>query len=186
MTTVVLTTLVAGCASLLPRAELATQQTWRDYDSAKTAIDKIVPLASRRQDLADAGIEPHANAAVTILNFSDVMQRFAAGAALRQEDLDPGVRQCLTAGKACSGYSITVRRTSRKRVGNFWLDSFQFYRETDVTGWTFNALILFVDDVVVYTLHGGQPRFHEREVTRNPLGPLQGWGQQVTPKLFDQ
>jgi hypothetical protein len=78
-----------------------------------------------------------------------------------------------------------VRRTSRKRIGNFWLDSFNFYRETDVTGWSFNALVLFVDDLVVYTLHGGQPRVHDKEVTKNPLGPLQGWGQQVGPRLFD-
>jgi hypothetical protein len=178
--------LASGCAGLLPRAEFATQETWRDYESAKAAIDRIVPGASRRQDLAEAGIEPHSNAAVTILNFSDVMQRFSAGAALTQEELDPGVRRCLTAGKACTGYSIVVRRTSRKRIGNFWLDSFNFYRETDVTGWSFNALILFVDDTVVYTLHGGQPRLHEREVTRNPLGPLQGWGNQVTPALFEK
>lgn len=59
------------------------------------------------------------------------------------------------------------------------------YRETDVTGSSFNALVLFVDDLVVYTLHGGQPRVHDKEVTKNPLGPLQGWGQQVGPRLFD-
>lgn len=176
---------VAGCAALLPRAEVATQQTWHDYESAKAAIDAIVPMKSTRAELSSAGIDPKSNAAVTILNFSDIMQRFSAGSALRQEDLDPGVRECLTAGKACSGYSIALRRTSHQRIGNFWLDSFSFYRETDTTGWSFNALILFVDGVVVYTLYGGQPLVHEKEVTRNPLGPLQGWGQQVTPRLLE-
>lgn len=175
---------LAGCTALLPRAEFATQETWRDYEAARAAIDAIVPMRSTRAELSAAGIDPRTNAAVTILNFSDIMQRFAAGSALRQEELDPGVRQCLLAGKACTGYAIALRRTSRKRIGNFWLDSFNFYRETDVTGWSFNALILFADGVVVYTLHGGQPRLHEREVTRNPLGPLQGWGQQA-PNLFD-
>jgi len=34
-------------------------------------------------------------------------------------------------------------------------------------------------------LRGGQPRLHEKEVTRNPLGPLQGWGQQVAPRLLE-
>ena len=176
---------LAGCTSLLPRAEFTTQETCRDYESAQAAIDVIVPMKSTRAELRGAGIDPRSNAAVTILNVSDIMQRFAAGSALRQEELDPGVRQFLAAGKACSGYSISLRRTSRKRIGNFWLDSFSFHRETDITGWTFSALILFVDDLVVYTLHGGQPRVHEREVTRNPLGPFQGWGQQVTPSLFD-
>jgi hypothetical protein len=176
---------LAGCTALLPRAEFATQETWRDYESARSAIDAIVAMQSTRADLRAAGIDPHRNAAVTILNLSDVMQRFAAGSSVPLDELDEGVRRCLTAGKSCSGYSIALRRSSRKRIGNFWLDSFNFYRETDITGWSFNALILFVDDLVVYTLHGGQPRVHEREVTRNPLGPLQGWGTRVTPNLVD-
>lgn len=175
----------AGCTSLLPRAEFATQETWHDYESAKAAIDRIVPMQSRRADLTADGIDPRSNAALTILSYSDIVQRFAVGSAIKQEELDAGIRRCLTAGKACTGYSILLRRTSRKRIGNFWLDSLNFYRETDVTGWSFNALVLFVDDTVVYTLHGGQPRVHEREATRNPLGPLQGWGQQVGPELFD-
>jgi len=175
---------LAGCSGLLPRAELATQETWNDYASAEAAVEKIVPLETRRVDLSAAGIDPRKNAAITILSFSDVVQRFAVGAAIRQEELDAGVRRCLVAGKACTGYAIVVKQTSRKRIGNFWLDSFNFHRETDITGWSFNALILFVDDLVVYTLHGGQPRLHEKEVTRNPLGPLQGWGEQG-PNLFD-
>ena len=76
---------LAGCSALLPRAEFATQETWKDYKSAQTAIGKIVPLESRRADLAAAGIDPHTNAAVTILSFSDVVQRFAVGAAIKQE-----------------------------------------------------------------------------------------------------
>lgn len=176
---------LAGCAALLPRAEFATQETWNDYESAKAAIDRIVPLESRRAELTAGGIDPYSNAAVSILSFSDVVQRFAVGSAVRQEELDEGIRRCLTAGKLCTGYAINLKRTDRKRIGNFWADSFNFRREIDTTGWSFNALILFVDDVVVYTLHGGQPRLHEREVTRNPLGPFQGWGHMVTPNPFD-
>jgi hypothetical protein len=176
---------LAGCAALLPRAEFATQGTWKDYESAKAAVDRIVPLESRRADLTDAGIHPQTNPAISVLSFSDVVQRFAVGAAIRQEELDEGIRRCLTAGKLCTGYAINLKRTDRKRIGNFWADSFNFRRETDITGWSFNALILFVDDVVVYTLHGGQPRLHEKEVTRNPLGPFQGWGHMFTPNPFD-
>jgi hypothetical protein len=175
----------AGCAALLPRAEVATQETWQNYDSAKAAIERIVPMRSQRAELAADGIDPRTNAAVIILSYSDIVQRFAVGSAIRQEELDPGIRQCLTAGKTCTGYSIVLRRTSTRRMGNFWLDSLNFRRETDITGWSFNALILFVGDLVVYTLHGGQPRVHEKEVSRNPLGPLQGWGQQVGPSLIE-
>jgi hypothetical protein len=45
-----------------------------------------------------------------------------------------------------------------------------------VTGWNFNALVIFVNDLAVYAVYGGQPVIHELEVERNPLGPLQGWG----------
>lgn len=176
---------LTGCAGLLPRSEFATQETWTSYEDAKAAIDRIVPLQSRRAELAADGINPRSNAAVIILSYSDVVQRFAVGSAIGQEELDPGIRQCLTAGKACTGYSIVLRRSSRKRIGNFWLDSLNFRRETDITGWSFNALILFVDDLVVYTLHGGQPRVHEKELSRNPLGPLQGWGGRVGSELLD-
>lgn len=180
----VLTAALAGCVNLLPRAEFQTQETWRDYESAKAAIEKIIPMQSTRAELSAEGIDPHTNAAVTILSFSDVVQRFA-GAAIKAEELDPGIRECLKAGKACTGYSIVLKRSSHRRIGNFWLDSFSFYRETDITGWSFNALVLFVEDVAVYTLHGGQPLVHEREVSRNPLGPLQGWGNTVAPKILE-
>jgi hypothetical protein len=131
-----------GCSGLLPRSEVATQETWRDYDAAQAAIERIEPMRSRRADLAAEGIDP-------------------------QRLCDP-----------CAALEQQAHR-------QFWLDSFSFKRETDMTGWRFNALVLFVGDLVVYTLHGGQPRVHEKEVTRNPLGPLQGWGQQVTPGLID-
>jgi len=33
--------------------------------------------------------------------------------------------------------------------------------------------ILIVDEHVVYTLYGGQPKVHAEETSRQPLGPLQ-------------
>ncbi|MBS1135849.1 MAG: hypothetical protein H6R02_2990, partial [Burkholderiaceae bacterium] len=61
----------------------------------------------------------------------------------------------------------------------FWLDAFRFRRETESRGWTFTALILFVQDRAVYAVYGGQPNVLELQVDRNPLGPLQGWGDWV-------
>jgi hypothetical protein len=174
---------LAGCASLLPRADVATQQAWGDFEEARAAIERIVPQKSTRTELSAAGIDPLKNASVTILGLPDVMQRFTVGTAIEAQQLDPGIRECLAAGNACTGYSILVRRNDRKRIGNFWLDTFNFRRETDVTGWTFNALILFVGETVVYTVHGGQPRIHEKEVSRNPLGPLQSLGEGVGSAL---
>ena len=174
---------LAGCASLLPSADVATQQAWGNFEEARAAIERIVPRVTTRAELATAGIDPLQNASITILSLPDVMQRFTVGTAVEAQDLDAGIRECLAAGNDCTGYSILVRRSDRKRIGNFWLDTFNFRRETDVTGWTFNALILFVGETVVYTVNGGQPRIHEKEVTRNPLGPLQSFGEAVGSAL---
>lgn len=179
-----LAVLLAACADLLPRSSSVTQVEWSSYEDARQAIDQIVPYETRRADLTAARLDPTTNPAITILTFSDVAQRFAAGAAVRAEDLDPGVRQCLVSGKQCNGYAINVRKVHRDRIGNFWLDSFNFKRETETTGWSFVALILMVDDLVVHTLYGGQPKIHEIETTRNPLGPLQGWGDRVVPAIM--
>jgi hypothetical protein len=175
---VLLATLLAlgGCAALLPQQKTLTQESWTSFEDAKKAIDAIVPYETRRRELDAERMDPYRNPAIVILSYSDVVQRFAVGA-IKAEELDRGVRECLTAGKACTGYHIEVRRVERQRVGNFWLDTFNFKREVDVRGWTFRALILFVDDLVVYTLYGGQPRLHEEEISRNPLGPLQTWGE---------
>lgn len=164
---------MVGCTTLLPRGHTATQESWPNYASAQAAIERIVPHRTRRADLAASGIDPYNNPAITILNYSDIVQRFVVAGAVKREELDAGILECLQAGKACQGYAIAVRSTDRKRTGNFWLDLFNFRRVTDITGWSFNALVLLVDDLVVYTLHGGQPRIHEQEVSRNPLGPMQ-------------
>jgi hypothetical protein len=50
---------------------------------------------------------------------------------------------------------------------------------TVTTGWSFSALIFFVDDLAVFALAGGQPNINTETVSRNPLGPLQGLGSSV-------
>src|ERR1700675_1816968 len=164
---------LAACASWLPKSHTLTLVSWTSFDEAKAAIDKIVPYQSRRAELAAQGIDPVENPAITILNYSDVAQRFAVGAIVGADQLDRGIRECLIAGKSCTGYQIAARRSNRNRVGNFWLDCFNFESENDVSGWPFRATILFVDDLAVYTIYGAQPLIHEQEIVRNPLGPFQ-------------
>ncbi len=171
--------LLTGCQSLLPNTSTKTEVPWERFEDARAVIERIVPYQTRRENLAAEGLDPYRNPAVTLLTYTDIVQRFAVGAAVTPQELDRGIRECLSAGKRCVGYAIAARRTQRERIGNFWLDSLNFVREVDVTGWTFNALIILVDDQVVYTVYGGQPRIHEHEVVRNPLGPLQSWGEQV-------
>lgn len=174
---------LAGCQSLLPDGRVESGLSWGSYDDARDAIEEIVPFKTVKAELHEAGLDPRQNPAISILSYPDILQRFATGTAVRAEDLDPGIRKCLAAGKTCVGYSVQIRKVRRERIGNFWLDSLAFRREVDITGWSFNALVLMVDDLVVYTVHGGQPGIKDRELVRNPLGPLQAWGEQVPALL---
>ena len=45
-------------------------------------------------------------------------------------------------------------------------------KSPDLSGWSFNGIILIVDEHVVYTLYGGRPKVHTEETSRQPLGPL--------------
>lgn len=171
--------LLGGCQALLPETAQRTSVGWANFEDAQRTIESFVPYKTTRSDIIAMGIDPYDNPAVSLLSFSDILQRFAASSAMRPEDFDPGIRECLSAGKRCIGYSIHAQRTKRDRVGNFWLDSLNFKREIDTKGWNFTALVILVDDVVVYTLYGGQPNIRNYEVTRNPLGPLQSWGDAV-------
>jgi hypothetical protein len=138
-----------------------------------------VPYTTTKADLAREGIDPYINPNITLLTYSDVILRFPIGASVPTDKLDRGIRDCLFAGRDCYGYSIAVKDLHRDRTANFWLDSLNFQRITDTSGWTFNALILLVDGTVVYTLYGGQPLIREQEDNRQPLGPLQNWGDTI-------
>ena len=59
---------LAGCAALLPRAEVATQESWRDYDAAQAAIEKIVPMRTTRDDLHE----------LVVLHERELRQRYPA------------------------------------------------------------------------------------------------------------
>jgi hypothetical protein len=171
--------LVSGCSSLLPRSQSEARGTWTTFDQAKAAIEKIQPGGTTRAELNAAGIDPYKTANITVLTYSDILLRFPVTAALSMEQLDEGLQACFKAGKKCDGYLVQAREAKRRRTGNFFLDSLHFDRPVETHGWSFNALIILVEDVVVYTLYGGQPLITEHERERNPLGPLQGWGDAV-------
>ncbi len=176
---------LTSCVALLPTEATEVSSPWRSFDDAKAAVTRIVPFETTRADLLAAKIDPYQTPNIALLTYSDIILRFPIGGSVPQEKLDRGLRECLNTGQACSGYAISVRDMKRDRTANFWLDSLHFYRRVDVSGWSFNAIILLVDDRVVYMLYGGQPMIREREETRQPLGPLQNWGD-VVPGIVVQ
>lgn len=176
---VVISVVLGGCSSLLPQSKREVVSDWTSYDDAVASLATIEPYTATRSDVHSSGLDPRANPSITVLHFAEVLQRFPAVAMIEPQDLDRGIRDCLRAGKQCSGYAISVKKVNRNRVGNFWLDSFNFKRETVTSGWGVEALLVFVDDRLVYRLIGGQPTVEEYEVQRNPLGPLQSWGDRM-------
>jgi hypothetical protein len=170
-------TLLGGCGTLLPTSRSEVVSGWNSYDDALRSMAAISPYVATRLDVHQQGLDPHHNPSVTVLHFADVLQRFSAAALIQPADVDRGIRDCLHAGQRCSGYAVSVTKKHAVRVGNFWLDSLNFRRETVTTGWSVDALLVFVDDRLVYELVGGQPTIRTLELRRNPLGPLQGFGE---------
>jgi hypothetical protein len=169
--------LAAGCAQLLPRSQSEITSPWHDFAQARSAIESIEMGRTGTAELRTLGIDPYSSPNVQLLTYADIASRFPVQ--VGYDKLDAGLRQCLEAGRLCTGYYVNVRDVKRDRVGPFWQDALGFKRITEVTGWSFNALVLLVGDRVVYTLYGGQPHLREQEVTRQPLGPVQDFGESL-------
>jgi len=170
-----LNVLLGGCASLLPKARTESP-TFQTFDEARQAIESLEPQKSKLETLSSLGLTPDKQPNTIILTHADIVRRVVTGGLLTKDDLDPGILTCLNARDACRGWELNVARISKVRTGNFWSDFLNFKRRMETTGWRFNALILLVNDVVVYRGWGGQPVVNEVEVNTNPLGPLQEMG----------
>ncbi len=170
--------LTSACSSMLPQSR-SESPTFQSFDDARQAIEGLVPMKSDLPELEKLGIDPVKQPNTVILTYSDIVRRFVTGSLLSKADLDPGIMACLNARDGCHGWDMNVARINKVRTGNFWADFLNFKRHTVSTGWRFNALILLVNDVVVYRAWGGQPVINEVDVITNPLGPLQEIGPAV-------
>ena len=176
--------LVAGCSSLLPKSKEVTASPWQTYQDAQDTFDKIIPGHTTIADLRMMSLDPSANANIAILNYADVMRKFMLNQSFSINDLDDGVRTCVLAKIICRGFEITQSSVQKQRMGNVIFDVLGFHRETHTAGWRFNGLILIKDDVVVYKLTGGQPVIQQTEENQNPLGPVQAIGSKITGVSF--
>lgn len=167
--------LLAGCSSLLPHSQSNVSE-FQSFDQARAAIEGLVPGQSDRATLKAIGIDPLKSPNTVLLTHADVVRRFVPAGVIEKRDLDPGIVQCLEARDTCHGLDVTASHLASTRQGNFFADFFNFVRRTQVTGWRFNAVVLLVNDTVVYRNWGGQPSIDETDVKRNPLGPLQDIG----------
>jgi hypothetical protein len=169
---------LSGCAGLLPKTH-SEASAFKTFDEARLAIESLIPMQSDQSTLTALGIEAGKQPNTTLLTHADVVRRFVSGSMLTKQDLDPGVVMCIEARDACRGLELQASRIAKDRTGNFFADFLNFSRRTDTKGWRFNALILLVNNTVVYRNWGGLPAIDETEVHTNPLGPLQDVGPSV-------
>lgn len=163
----------AGCAALLPYERESVESPWGSFDDARAAYEKIRPGQTSAEDLRPLGFHPDAAPNVEILTYMDVYRRFVPNDGVRLADQDPGVQQCLASREGCLAFRVRPTRLEAKRHGNFFLDFLTFRRQTETTGWRFEALLVIVEDRVAYKLWEGNPSVLSREDRIQPLGPLQ-------------
>ena len=170
---VVLPGLLAACSSLLPKSKETTSSSWQSFQDVQDAFDKVIPGKTSIAELRPLSLDPSTNPNIVILNHSDVMRKFMLNKSFSLDDLDQGVRECVTAKLLCRGFEINQTSVQKRRNGNAVLDLLRLYRETHTAGWRFNGLILIKEDIVVYKLTSGQPVIHRIEENQDLLGPLQ-------------
>ena len=164
--------LLTGCSSLLPSKKDETVTSWEEFEQVKEAYDKIT-LGNSRAELKELGFDVDNSPNIQLLSYLDVADKIDT---IPMTQLDPGLQECLQRRDECQAYEIDLKKLRGKRIGNFWADFFNFRRRTDATGWRFNALLVMIDDRVTYKLWSGTPKVELYEEKRNPLGPLQTFG----------
>jgi hypothetical protein len=173
--------LTSACSSWLPKSHAHTT-SFETFEEARAAVEELVPMQSSRSVLESNGLSPSKHPNSTLLTHADVVRRFLPSSLLRREDMDPGILACLEARDACRGIEIIGAKIDKERTGNFFADFINYRRRTQTTGWRFNAVILFVNDLIVYRSWAGQPEVNELEITTNPLGPFQDIGPAIVTK----
>src|SRR3990167_1444998 len=170
-------TALSACSSLLPRSSSDTPGFFATFEAAQAAAQRIVPLETRFSELKGLGFDPENGANVTLIPYPDIVARLAPYPALPMSLLDPGVRKCVDAQAACRGYLFHFERQERRRTGSFWPYFLNIRRTTNITGWSFDALMVVSNNTVLFRNYAGQPQIDRVERQRNPLGPFQPAGE---------
>lgn len=175
---------LGGCTALLPRGSSDTPARFEDFQQAKEAAERIVGRRTTVEELKALGFDPVTRPNVTLIPYPEIVAKLAPYPGVPVEQLDPGIQQCIRDRSACRGYQFHFERQDRKRLGNFFLDFLNIKRETYVTGWWFDALIVVSDGVVLFRNYGGQAVTDRVERQTNPLGPLQPSGESAGAYLL--
>jgi len=169
--------LLSGCAAMLPDASNSARFGFASFEAAESALAKVVPYRTTLTDLETFGFDVRHSPNVVRISYPDSVARLAPNSRVALEDMDVGIRDCIVARLSCQVYEFHFAHQSQQRSGNFLLDFFNFRRNTTVSGWQFDALVVVKDATVLFTSHGGTPQTSRLERRTNPLGPLQSIGE---------
>ncbi|MCF6765794.1 hypothetical protein L3V82_08405 [Thiotrichales bacterium 19S3-7] len=163
--------MTSACSSLLPRSKEVTISKWQDFDQLQVAYDKIIPYKTTTEDLEKLGFSPYTANNIRIVNFLDVHKEFDPLMTFNNLPLE--VANCIKQENNCVGYYIDIEQLNSKRVGNAFLDVFNFKRITYTTGWDFNAKLILLNNLVIFKTISSLPAIEKLKTQVNPLGPLQ-------------
>lgn len=175
--------LLTGCSSMLPTSEQDINNQWRNFEDVKKSYDEITPNSTTMDTVRTIGFDPFKKPNMRILNHSQVVLAVLPSPLQDRATIPQGISDCMKAQEGCVGYLFELSRINRKRVGNFLLDFTNFKRNTETTGWKFTALIVVINNTVVFKQWSGQPMIQETELRTNPLGPFQGSGEAAVKSL---
>jgi hypothetical protein len=167
------TALLSGCSHLLPGVKREVSNPWADFAAVKQSFDEIVPHQTSMEGVRTLGFNPDATPNMEILNQAQVVEAALPSPLQDRSTISRGIVDCMDAGSRCVGYALQPSRIQTQRVGYFLLDILNFRRDTVTTGWKFSALIVVIDNQVVYKQWSGQPQIRSTVRSTNPLGPLQ-------------
>ncbi len=174
----------AGCTSLLPSAKDTVKSQWTTFYDVKEAYEMIIVGKTTRDDLRKIGFDPFVTPNIEILTYLNIMQNFMPNPSIKIQDLPEGLRECIAAHEYCTGYSFHQKNVREKRKGSVMMDLFGFKRRVETTGWEFTALIVLLNDTVVYKVWGGKPSIDTTSKQKKPLGPLQSIDELVIDKAL--
>jgi len=165
-----------GCTAFLPRSKEVVRVPWGSYQEVQAAYDMVAPNETTVNQLKKIGFDIYSTPNIKILNYIDIASTTQN---IKYEDLSVGVAQCIKVRENCRGYQFEPKVKINQRVGNFWLDVFNFRKISKATGWRFKAVFLVINDVVVDKFWNGDPKILEDNDEITPLGPLQSAGNMV-------
>jgi hypothetical protein len=168
--------LLGGCSHLLPHGSQTVQAPFADFAAAQRSVEQIVPFKTTVGELQSFGLDLR-GPNVTLIPYPGLVDRLAPNPSVPLAELDPGIRECILSRLSCEAFEFRLGQEARQRTGGFWADFLNFERTTQVSGWSFQALIVVKDGVVVFRNHGGEPHIARSEHQSNPLGPLQPAGE---------